>query len=294
MGIAGMAGRNGNGAEGRPDLADHFMECCKLGRHLTVYDDSRFVISDDFRSGVVVEPVATTVASLFSNDPLVAQAALLPLGKRAGRGDVREREKYEELFTLIEERALSGIVREGAQDLLEAGFKEARILAIESELGGKINPARKRYRDFLGVVRRLIDNEVSAGMFRDEFLDFTYAVAGKLDFGIYSFCLDRMFGHALISFQVKVFLVEEIVKYPSLLRRELLSNLLVSSTTDPRLTGHVRNLISRKLTPQMATEIYLLEGLRRSRMSIDEIEESLISSVEEKARAATALIFPGA
>jgi hypothetical protein len=34
-----------------PDLADHFLACSKLGRYLTLFDESRFVITDDFSQG---------------------------------------------------------------------------------------------------------------------------------------------------------------------------------------------------------------------------------------------------
>ena len=64
---------------GRRDLADHFLMCSRLGRYLTVADGSRFVITDDFRE-FPVQPEAAAMASLYSKDLLVAQAALLPLG----------------------------------------------------------------------------------------------------------------------------------------------------------------------------------------------------------------------
>ena len=60
------------------DLADHFFGCVKLGRYLTVADNSRFVITDDFRSSPVI-PEASAMAAIYSRDHLVAQAALLPL-----------------------------------------------------------------------------------------------------------------------------------------------------------------------------------------------------------------------
>ena len=274
-----------------PDLADHFVQCSKLGRYLTVFDGSRFVISDDFRPARTVEPVATAVASIFSKDPLVAQAALLPLGIVADRDASRRRERYEELFSLIEEQTLTGAVRESAGALLASGFHESRIKAIEAELGEQINPARMRYRAFLEMVRRLIEKRISARAFRDEFLDFTYSVAGKLDFGIYSFCIDRIFVNGHIPLKVKAFLAEEIIKYPPLIRRELISNVLVVAGADSSLVQFVRSLITSRLDPEGATEIYLLEALKSSHVSPEDIESSLAgrSITEVRARAAAAL-----
>ena len=48
--------------------------------------------------------------------------------------------------------------------------------------------------------------------------------AGKLDFGIYSFCLDRMFGSPRITMKVKKLLILDILQYPTTIRRELLIN----------------------------------------------------------------------
>ena len=68
-----------------------------------------------------------------------------------------------------------------------------------------MTPARIRYRDFLEVVKLLMDKNVSTESFLDEFRDFTIVVAGRLDFGIYSFCLDRLFGSPRITLKVKKF-----------------------------------------------------------------------------------------
>ncbi len=73
------------------DLADHFLLCSKLGRYLTVSDGSRFVITDDFRD-VPIQHEAAAVASIFSKDLLVAQAALLPLGGAVQKFSPNKRE----------------------------------------------------------------------------------------------------------------------------------------------------------------------------------------------------------
>ena len=258
------------------DLAEHFMECGKLGRYLTVYDESRFVITDDFGERHQVQPVAAAMATICSKDALVAQAALVPLGRRADRGSNRDKAKFEELFHLIEQQAFSTEVREAAHLMVESGFRLARIKAIEAELGGKITPARKRYLNFLVIVRQLTEGKVSANAFRDEFLDFTYAVAGKLDFGIYSFCLDRIFGNTRIPLSAKRLLVDEILKYPPLIRRELMTNVLVTNAQQNELGDYVRACIRRDLEENVAMEIYLLEQLKLSRLSVNQIEDMLI------------------
>jgi uncharacterized protein YggL (DUF469 family) len=260
----------------KPDLADHFIACSTLGRYLTVFDESRFVITDDFNQGVAVNRTAAAVASIFSNDPLVAEAALLPLGKAALAMGGAERERYEELFTLIEAQALNTSVRESAQSLLESGFREARIREIEETLGGKLSPARVRYRAFLEIVRHLTENKITPLLFRDEFMDFTYAVAGRLDFGIYSFCLDRIFSNEQIPMKAKGFVVSELLGFPATIRRELLTNLLTQTGLEKRLSDFVRDAIIQKLGDVAATEIELLAALKTSQMSMEDIN-SLIA-----------------
>jgi len=258
----------------KPDLADHFIACSSLGRYLTVFDESRFVITDDFNQEGAVNRTAAAVASIFSNDPLVAEAALLPLSKAAlAKGS--ERERYEELFTLIEAQALSSVVRESAQSLLDSGFREARIREIEETLGGKLSPARIRYRAFLEIVRHLTEHKITPQLFRDEFLDFTYAVAGRLDFGIYSFCLDRIFSNASIPMKAKGFVVSELLGFPATIRRELLTNLLTLQGLDKRLADFVREAIIEKLGDVAATEIELLAALKTSQMSMDDINNMI-------------------
>ncbi len=259
----------------KPDLADHFVACSSLGRYLTVFDESRFVITDDFSDDGAVDRTAAAVASIFSNDPLVAEAALLPLSKAAMHKKSGEREHYEELFTLIEEQALNPAVKESAQSLLDSGFREARIREIEGTLGDKLSPASTRYRAFLEIVRHLIEHQITPQLFRDEFLDFTYAVAGRLDFGIYSFCLDRIFGNEQIPMKAKGFVVSELLGFPTTIRRELLTNLLTLPGLNKRLGDFVRDAIIQKLGEVAATEIELLAALKTSQMSMEDINEML-------------------
>ncbi len=266
-----------NQARGELDLADHFVACSRVGRYLTVFDESRFIITDDFRDDRAIDRTAASVASIFSRDPLVAEAALLPLGKAAAK-PLRNRETYEELFTLIERQALDPTVRQTARSLMEDGFREARIREIEATLQGKINPARVRYRAFLEVIRQLTDRNITPRLFRDEFLEFTYAVAGKLDFGIYSYCLDRIFGNRRIAMKAKGYLVSELLGFPPTIRRELLTNLLTAPDTDQRLADFVRDAIKQKLGDLAATEIDLLVALKSSEMSMDNLNEMIAGS----------------
>ena len=160
------------------DLADHFLACSKLGRYLTVADGSRFVITDDLRSGKIVHEAAA-IAATYSKDFLVAQSALLPLSGSIERMPTRRRDRYERLFDLIAEQTLSDEVRGSAESLLAARFREAEIRVIESRLRDKLSPARMRYRAFLGVVKKLIEAKISGPLFLDEFRDFTQAVAAR-------------------------------------------------------------------------------------------------------------------
>ena len=265
------------GPEAPPsDLADHFLSCSKLGRYLTVADGSRFVITDDFRESPV-QHEAAAVASIFSKDLLVAQAALLPLGSTVHKMSALKRGKYERLFTLIEEQALSSEVKNSARGLLDAGFKSAEIRALEAELGDKLSPARIRYRTFLDVVKQLMDRKITAGPFLDEFRDFTQTVAGNLDFGIYSFCLDRMFGSLRISVKVKKLLVLEILRYPPIIRRELLTNILAYRGQTRELIEFVKYMVATELGKNAAIEIELLEAFKLRRLTLEDIEVSLLA-----------------
>jgi hypothetical protein len=263
-------------AAGESTLADHFLACCRLGRYLTVAAGGRFVITDDFRLAAAVPPAdAAAMASIYSRDFLVAEAALLPLGRSAAALTGRERAKYERLFDLIEAHALAPGVKTSAHAMLERDFSLIDLRAIEGELDLRLSPARNRYREFLAVVARLIQGDVAARDFVQEFVDFTRTVAGRLDFGIYSFCIDRIFGSERISQGVKRVLAAEIVKYPPLVRRELITNILVLPGVAPEVVAFVRKLIADRLDRAQLIEIELLEAVKVSRLSMGEIERRL-------------------
>ncbi len=256
------------------DLADHFLGCAKLGRYLTVADNTRFIITDDFRTTPIIS-TASAMAAIYSKDYLVAQAALLPLSEKAQRLSPNEREKFERLFVLIEEQALSDDVRSSAQAVRRAQFRAAEIRALEAELGDRLSPARLRYRQFLDIVKKLMDRKITAGPFLDEFRGFTQEVAGKLDFGIYSFCLDRLFGSVRVSLKVKKLLVLELLKYPALIRRELLTNILVYPGQVAELIEFIRYMVTNELGQGSIIEIELLEAFKMRRLSMGEIEQTL-------------------
>ena len=252
------------------DLADHFLTCAKLGRYLTVASGRRFVITDDFQDKNIMHE-AVAIAAIYSKDNLVAEAALMPLSANVTKLESSIREKYERLFHLIEKEALSHNVRQTVKSLIEVRFRDAEIREIESQLGNRINPARKRYRQFLNIIRLLMDKKLTAKIFIEEFREFTQDVAGKLDFGIYSFCLDSLFRSLEIPDAVKKLLIAEILIFPPLIRRELISNVL----SYPGLTGDflkfIESIIEQKLEPEVVIEIGLLKDLKLRRFSMEEI-----------------------
>lgn len=253
-------------------LADHFATCSKLGRYLTMIDSGRFVISDDF-SATRMPRDAVALASICSKDEVVARAALLPLGRLAS--DPKRRGAFEELFTLIEAQALSPRVRAEADALLEAGFREARIRELEAHLHDELNPARTRYRAFLETVAQLLAGKISHGFFLDEFMDFTNAVAGRLDFGIYSFCIDRIFSASAIPMEIKKSLVVEMMQFPPMIRRELLSNALMNAAAGAEFPAFVRHAMALHLAKERVLEVELLEAVKTKRLSAQDLETSL-------------------
>lgn len=244
------------------DLAAHFMECGALNTNLTLAPGARMVITDDLFNGHIADVAAISMAAIVARDGQVAKAAILPLGIAASKVKAKDRAKYERLFHLIEETAFDGGVRESAEALIAARFREAQIKEIAAELGGTIGPARKRYRAFLDVVKLMGQRKISEPLFLEEFLDFTRTVAGKLDFGIYSLCVDRLFVSDRIPIMVKISLLREVCKYPPLVRKELITNLLSSPTAEPELIRYARQEVAGVLTREQLTEIVLFTTLK--------------------------------
>tara|TARA_B100000745_G_scaffold288944_1_gene226737 strand:+ start:1798 stop:2649 length:852 start_codon:yes stop_codon:yes gene_type:complete len=259
-----------NGENVGGNLADHFLTCAKLGRYLTVASGSRFIITDDLREKNFM-PDAAAMAAIYSRDGLVAEAALLPLSQTIPIMDVAQRDKYERLFHLIGEQTLAGDVRNAAQSLIASRFRAAEIRDLEAELGNKLNPARLRYRDFLVVVRKLMVREISERSFMDEFKGFTQEVAGRLDFGIYSFCIDSIYSSQKIPVTVKKLLALEFLNFPPLIRRELISNILAEPGQTGNMADFVSAMIDRYLALETVIEIKLLKDLKLHRFSMEEI-----------------------
>ena len=259
-----------NGENVGGNLADHFLTCAKLGRYLTVASGSRFIITDDLREENFM-PDAAAMAAIYSRDGLVAEAALLPLSQTIPIMDVAQRDKYERLFHLIGEQTLAGDVRNAAQSLIASRFRAAEIRGLEAELGNKLNPARLRYRDFLVVVRKLMVREISERSFMDEFKGFTQEVAGRLDFGIYSFCIDSIYSSQKIPVTVKKLLALEFLNFPPLIRRELISNILAVPGQTGNMADFVSAMIDRYLALETVIEIKLLKDLKLHRFSMEEI-----------------------
>lgn len=233
-----------------------------MNTNLTLAPGARMVITDDLLNGRVTDLAAMSMAAIVARDGQVARAAILPLSLAASRLSAKDRAKYHRLFQLIEETAFDAGVRESAEALIATNFRETQIQELAAELDGTVGPARERYRAFLDVVKLLTARKISESLFLEEFLEFTRMVAGKLDFGIYSVCVDRLFGSPLIPMEVKVSLLREICKYPSLIRKELMTNLLSSSTAEPELIRYARQELAEVLTRTQLTEIVLFTTLK--------------------------------
>lgn len=246
------------------DLAAHFMECGALNTNLSLAPGERLIITDDLLNGTVTDFAAMSMAAIVARDGQVARAAIIPLSVAASKVKPADRHKYERLFELIEETAFDDSVRESAEALIAANFRDSQIRELAAELGGTVGPARARYRAFLEVIKLLVERKISEGGFLEEFLEFTRAVAGKLDFGIYSLCVDRMFVSEHIPIMVKVSLLGEILKYPPLVRKELVTNLLSSPKAPRELVRHARNELGAGMSRAQVTEIVLFTMLKQS------------------------------
>ncbi len=238
------------------------MECGSLNANLTLAPGERMVITDDVLGGAIADFEAMSMAAIVARDSMVARAAILPLGIAANRVDHRQRAKYEKLFALIEETAFDVGARESAEALIHSRFRETQIRDLVQELGGTIQPARQRYRTFLEVIKLLADKRISQGLFLEEFLDFTRAVAGRLDFGIYALCVDRLFTSPRIGLPIKAALLDEVLKYPPLVRKELVTNLLSSPSAPPELARHARHAMAGLMSRDQITEIVLFTTLK--------------------------------
>ena len=269
-----------NTIESKKDLADHFLACAKLDRYLTIETDVRFFITDDFINNSILHDAAA-MAAIYSKDNLVAEAALMPLGGTLSTMNGIGREKYERLFELIKNETLSVPVRARAKNIIDSRFNFNEIRDLGAQLGSRISPARDRYKNFLSIVKKLMDNNITSKPFIEEFRNFTDNVAGKLDFGIYSFCLDNMFKNIKISEDIKKLLLIELLSFPNLIRRELVSNLLSQPNQKAELIEFTNMTLNQQLSPESVVEIILLKDIKMRRLSMD--------AINSLARANTAL-----
>lgn len=251
-------------ATGAPvaDLASHFLECGTLNTNITLAPGERIVITDDLLEGRIFDLSALSMAAVVARDGMVGRAAIIPLAQAASRQGRKRRQRFERLFELIEESAFDEGVRESAEHLVHASFREAEIRDLARELGGTVGPARLRYRAFLDVVRQLTLRKIPEDVFIEEFLDFTRQVAGKLDFGIYAVCVDRMFTSARIPVIIKVSVLREVLRFPPLVRKELVTNLLSSPHAAPELVRHARHELAGAVSREQLTEIFLFTTLK--------------------------------
>lgn len=244
------------------DLARHFMECGALNANLSLAPGKRLVITDDLLNGTVGDLAAMSMAAIVARDGQVAHAAIIPLSVAASRASSRDRARYERLFQLIEETAFDRSVRDSAEALIAARFREAEIRDLARSLGGTVNAARQRYRAFLDTIRQLVARQISQPAFLDEFVDFTRMVAGKLDFGIYAMCIERLFASDNIPLTVKTMLLKEVLAYPPLIRKELVTSLLSSATAPAELIRYARRELGRIMTRDQIKEIFLFTTLK--------------------------------
>ncbi len=87
----------------------------------------------------------------------------------------------------------------------------------------------------------------------------------------------------MVPLLAKRFLVEEILKFPPLIRRELLVNLITAQGQMAELVQFTRRLAQSRLDKKALTEMRLLETLKMSRRSISQIENRIITDVAEPA-----------
>jgi len=73
--------------------------------------------------------------------------------------------------------------------------------------------------------------------------------------------------------------VLEIISYPTLIRRELLSNILAYPGQTRDLIEFASSMIERQLDPEAVIEIDLLKGLKLRRFSMDAISQLATKSI---------------
>ena len=84
-----------------------------------------------------------------------------------------------------------------------------------------------------------------------------------------------MFGSPRITMKVKKLLILDILQYPTIIRRELLTNVLALRGQSRELSEFAKYMVATELGKSAAIEIELLEAFKLKRLSMDDIETSL-------------------
>ncbi len=113
---------------------------------------------------------------------------------------------------------------------------------------------------------------MTSNEFRDEFVEFTQKVAGRMEFGIYANYLDNLFATPRVPINAKAVLVVEILGFPRMIRRELITNLLTSRRAPNELVSFAERAIRQSLDTRTATDIMLLRTLKSARGSIRQMK----------------------
>ena len=77
---------------------------------------------------------------------------------------------------------------------------------------------------------------------------------------------------------IKKLLALEILNYPNLVRRELLSNIMASCENDKEISDFILSAIDRYLSLETVIEIKLLKDLKLHRFSMEEVSALVESS----------------
>lgn len=255
-------------------LAEHFVQCSHLGRFLTTADDSRFLITDDFLTSKFKEPDAAAIAAIVSRDSLVAQSALAPLGLAASRLSARFKPRFEKLFDFIGRTAPDATVRGLAREVLDTGMEAKGVDIVKAEIDSRLAPARAEFKKFLGLISFLADGRMTPGMFRQEFQQFTETVAGRIEFGVYAHYLDTFFASPKVSARAKGLIAVELIGFPRLIRRELITNLLVNDRAPMDVRSLTETMVNQQLDVKTAKDIALLRTLKNARTSIRKMHEN--------------------
>jgi hypothetical protein len=246
------------------DLATHFVECASLNVGLSLSRGGRLVITDDLLNGTIDDAAAASMAAIVSQDKHIAHAAVISIGYATAHAKSAKRDKFEKLLELIEDQAFDHTIRDSIDMMFATRFRAAKIRELVRELGGTITPARKRYQAFLEVIKNLEAKKLTQNDFIAEFIAFTQAVAGKLDFGIFAICLERLFINKNISIDIKILLLNQIIDYPPLVRKELISSLLQSGGAPHAVLKQAHHMIAHHLPSQDYREILLVTLLKQS------------------------------